>query len=322
MENLECNINQRKIFDDVLNKFIDPIIGTFEIKDIISDIIEWVNTISESENKSISFGRCLYPHENYIACFVTMPESDIEVSCDVVNSKDRINNSIINNIPANNYIVFQISDNYRETTKNIISLQASLRDISHANMYKQLEQDIKPKIASNAGFQLIITRCHNEVCDINDSLKYCAKCRKVKYCSRECQIEDWRNHKLVCCKSDVIYTNGNIVKLHNILSEDNKSFVTEGFIHVELFKFIKETNLIVSMISERDEFGYSFDLTDERFNLFNHPIYILNELLEDKGMYVGSKADIAKCIYVKGKIENNILYMYTNCIVYSKHDIF
>lgn len=28
----------------------------------------------------------------------------------------------------------------------------------------------------------------------------CGQCKKVKYCSRNCQIEDWTNHKLTCGK--------------------------------------------------------------------------------------------------------------------------
>ncbi|KAK8803213.1 hypothetical protein WA158_000907 [Blastocystis sp. Blastoise] len=40
-------------------------------------------------------------------------------------------------------------------------------------------------------------RCHfcYKVCP---SLKLCGKCRQVGYCSRECQIADWKNHKQEC----------------------------------------------------------------------------------------------------------------------------
>ncbi|ELT89338.1 hypothetical protein CAPTEDRAFT_178444 [Capitella teleta] len=40
-------------------------------------------------------------------------------------------------------------------------------------------------------------RC--QVCDKEENvLKRCTKCRCVFYCSRECQITDWSNHKTAC----------------------------------------------------------------------------------------------------------------------------
>ena len=40
------------------------------------------------------------------------------------------------------------------------------------------------------------------VCYKDDSpdlkLKYCSNCRLVKYCSRNCQTKDWKDHKKVC----------------------------------------------------------------------------------------------------------------------------
>ena len=34
-------------------------------------------------------------------------------------------------------------------------------------------------------------------------LSSCAKCHITFYCSRDCQVSDWKTHKLVCCKSPV-----------------------------------------------------------------------------------------------------------------------
>lgn len=44
-------------------------------------------------------------------------------------------------------------------------------------------------------------------CKVNDcnngetegiEFPHCNKCKKVKYCSRNCQVKDWKNHKLIC----------------------------------------------------------------------------------------------------------------------------
>ena len=32
------------------------------------------------------------------------------------------------------------------------------------------------------------------------SLKKCSRCKKVKYCSVECQTKDWKSHKIGCKK--------------------------------------------------------------------------------------------------------------------------
>lgn len=36
--------------------------------------------------------------------------------------------------------------------------------------------------------------------DPKKKFKYCQKCRKVCYCSRECQLSHWTDHKLVCAE--------------------------------------------------------------------------------------------------------------------------
>jgi hypothetical protein len=37
-------------------------------------------------------------------------------------------------------------------------------------------------------------------CRRQDQLKLCSRCRAVKYCSKECQISDWKAHKPICRK--------------------------------------------------------------------------------------------------------------------------
>ena len=46
--------------------------------------------------------------------------------------------------------------------------------------------------------------CWNPQCSIpgrnvaRSNTKYCSRCRSVAYCSRECQVADWTEHKLTC----------------------------------------------------------------------------------------------------------------------------
>ena len=43
--------------------------------------------------------------------------------------------------------------------------------------------------------------CYNNGVDKPDAqFKYCSICRKIPYCSKECQELHWRDHKLVCKK--------------------------------------------------------------------------------------------------------------------------
>jgi hypothetical protein len=43
-------------------------------------------------------------------------------------------------------------------------------------------------------FGLQCTVCHSN----KDGIFKCSKCKKTYYCSRECQIKDWKQHKQSC----------------------------------------------------------------------------------------------------------------------------
>lgn len=38
------------------------------------------------------------------------------------------------------------------------------------------------------------------VCGSPNNLKLCSACKLVRYCGRECQMADWKNHKELCKK--------------------------------------------------------------------------------------------------------------------------
>jgi len=52
------------------------------------------------------------------------------------------------------------------------------------------QQDSETKITR-------MSTCANISC-CNEGTKQCSKCKSVKYCCRECQIEDWKVHKKIC----------------------------------------------------------------------------------------------------------------------------
>ena len=45
-----------------------------------------------------------------------------------------------------------------------------------------------------------INKCANSKCEIIKDLKYCSRCNVIKYCSKECQVFDWKKHKQICYK--------------------------------------------------------------------------------------------------------------------------
>jgi len=55
------------------------------------------------------------------------------------------------------------------------------------------QQDSKKKLTK-------MSTCANISC-CNEGTKQCSKCKTVKYCSRECQKEDWKVHKTICSTS-------------------------------------------------------------------------------------------------------------------------
>ncbi len=49
-------------------------------------------------------------------------------------------------------------------------------------------------------FQPPVKKACCDLCDIvpDDNIKMCSICKAAQYCSRECQVKDWRYHKLIC----------------------------------------------------------------------------------------------------------------------------
>ena len=73
--------------------------------------------------------------------------------------------------------------------KGVFIQSKKLTEIRTGNSYKRILSQMRSR------------NCHN--CKRNDSLQktkrmHCGRCRKVHYCSKACQINDWDNHKMYC----------------------------------------------------------------------------------------------------------------------------
>lgn len=62
--------------------------------------------------------------------------------------------------------------------------------------------DLNPygsEIGSTVSF--LAKKCGAEGCDaVQAELKLCGRCHQIAYCSRECQVKDWKRHKASCMK--------------------------------------------------------------------------------------------------------------------------
>ena len=41
-------------------------------------------------------------------------------------------------------------------------------------------------------------KCADSLCCSTKNLKECSRCKQVSYCSKECQLHDWKSHKPNC----------------------------------------------------------------------------------------------------------------------------
>jgi hypothetical protein len=51
---------------------------------------------------------------------------------------------------------------------------------------------------TTASQNLSCARCHINEADLGQALQVCGGCRSVKYCTRDCQKNDWQRHKQQC----------------------------------------------------------------------------------------------------------------------------
>lgn len=96
------------------------------------------------------------------------------------------------------------------------------------------------------------------VCEkVSETMKWCGKCKSVKYCSQECQLSDWPKHKNFCIKYDTKEAVENSRKI--ILNQHIHTFLGGYAYYISLggrlsFGSIKKTpgNDIICFLSEID----------------------------------------------------------------------
>lgn len=123
-----------------------------------------------------------------------------------------------------------------------------------------------------------------------DGIHFCAKCRHTRYCSRECQLTDWKKHSGFCARARkyaecaVARIRGNI----DIMTAHHDSSVTVK-IQESLEEFMNG-----SLVDEAPHFAYLY--TDNQPNLrtititlddFSHtiPLIIAPDLAEAAKKY-------------------------------------
>ncbi|TVY83493.1 hypothetical protein LSUE1_G004861 [Lachnellula suecica] len=55
-----------------------------------------------------------------------------------------------------------------------------------------------PSATPPTGNEFVCNTCKKPATSFPNPLKKCAKCQVTKYCSRECQKDDWKAHKKIC----------------------------------------------------------------------------------------------------------------------------
>jgi plasmid rolling circle replication initiator protein Rep len=66
----------------------------------------------------------------------------------------------------------------------------------------EANKKVKQIIQSGSNINLSTVNHKYTICNLceNKATYQCGKCKITRYCSKECQIEDWERHKKICKK--------------------------------------------------------------------------------------------------------------------------
>eukprot|EP00590_Aulacoseira_subarctica_P011785 CAMPEP_0172428684 /NCGR_PEP_ID=MMETSP1064-20121228/47363_1 /TAXON_ID=202472 /ORGANISM="Aulacoseira subarctica , Strain CCAP 1002/5" /LENGTH=273 /DNA_ID=CAMNT_0013173591 /DNA_START=54 /DNA_END=875 /DNA_ORIENTATION=- len=95
-----------------------------------------------------------------------------------------------------------------------------------------------------------IPPCKNWLCS-NPGVKKCTRCRYARYCSRECQLEHFKEHKSYCKKLAVPE---NIVRLHhaNHMKEEGSTLMKSGRLDEAIYKQREALHIFRELLGEND----------------------------------------------------------------------
>lgn len=86
-----------------------------------------------------------------------------------------------------------LDDNLTQFKNNMIVL-ATVNMARYGDKLTKIEEKTIGKMMKH----LIIKNVCCNYCGIIINLKQCSKCKKVRYCGRDCQLKDWKDHKKDC----------------------------------------------------------------------------------------------------------------------------
>ena len=113
---------------------------------------------------------------------------------------------------------------------------------------------------------------------------WCGKCKSIKYCSIECQKEDWKRHKLVCDDSKKGYENRMLTK--SIISKINL-FLGYYTYYAHIKKKFKYPSCLITIVAPtilithdvKYKVTFSLKANQQQFVAISYPVKIPAEKL-------------------------------------------
>ncbi|KAI4837421.1 MYND-type zinc finger protein [Plasmodium brasilianum] len=124
-----------------------------------------------------------------------VPEIFDEIKSDMLKNKKKII-SLLNNITIEKDVLRNISDMYL----SIYEVDQQINTKNNRNSKENDEQEKKTEC--NEGEEAIFDDLYLcNICKENAELQ-CSQCKRIYYCSKECQMKDWFNHREVCSSAE------------------------------------------------------------------------------------------------------------------------
>ncbi|SBT79839.1 MYND finger protein, putative [Plasmodium malariae] len=124
-----------------------------------------------------------------------VPEIFDEIKSDMLKNKKKII-SLLNNITIEKDVLRNISDMYL----SIYEVDQQINTKNNRNSKEKDEQEKKTEC--NEGEEAIFDDLYLcNICKENAELQ-CSQCKRIYYCSKECQMKDWFNHREVCSSAE------------------------------------------------------------------------------------------------------------------------